>query len=54
MFPDIQPKDGLAASREQIGGVLIGVESIASFPISDDQPRPAGTEAAQPAAPNFS
>ena len=47
MFPDVQPQDGLAASREQIGGVLIRRGVDGQFPISDDQPRPAGTEAAQ-------
>src|ERR1700687_5095967 len=47
MLPDVQPKDGLAASREQIGSVLIRCGVDGQFPISDDQPCPARTEAAQ-------
>src|SRR6266481_4699918 len=46
MLPYVQANDGSAASGEQIGGVLIGSGVDGQFPISHNQPRPAGTKTA--------
>src|SRR3989442_15972822 len=47
VFPDVQPQNGLTTTGEQIWSVLIRSGVDGQFPVSDDQPSPSGTKAAQ-------
>src|SRR5438046_100251 len=53
VLPNVETQDGFRVTAEQIGCVLIGSGVDGQFPVLQNEPRPAGTEAAQALGPEL-